>query len=538
MTDLRLNGGALEAPRLDGAPLDGASLDDAALDEMATTDGRWPREVAPGPGTRAPFDTTADAATEVVRAVARARNAQVHWAQCSLAERCHRMESFRDALARRAEELAERLVIECGGPLDEAQEGEVEALLAEMARLIDSAPAALRERDVESSFWHTGRSQRRWVPRGVVAILSDHHSPLAGPLRDVVAAALGGNAAVVKPSGHAPRVVLDAKAIWDESEMPSDLFQVVTGPAGTAAALIVAAPDLVTFSGGLAAARRVAAACGARLLPCHVRAMGRGPLLACIDAEVERAARSVVRGAFGDAGRSSAPIGPVYAHTRVHDRMVERVAALAGAWTLGDGGEGAVKRGSATPEDALQRVEDHVARAIADGAVLHCGGRRRPGGTFFEPTVLSECTPAMSVMTQDTGAPLACFVCVSNDDEAVRLANAAGPAAHVHVFTDSWQRAARIAPLLQAEWVLVNHLPSDRSTWERSVGPALAGHTPPWTVTEGLQQMCIAKQVDSDRFPAGAPAWQPAASRAGSWLQGSAATLVSSGARLRRALTR
>src|SRR5262249_7541211 len=136
------------------------------------------------------------------------------------------------------------------------------------------------------------RSFLHYVPRGVVGVISPWNFPFQLPLRDVVTAVIAGNAAVLKPSEVTPLIALKAKEIWDSAGMPEDVFQVVSGYGATGAALIDSGIQFVVFTGSVATGKRVAAACGERLIPCVMELGGKAPLVACADADIERTARA------------------------------------------------------------------------------------------------------------------------------------------------------------------------------------------------------------------------------------------------------
>ena len=114
-----------------------------------------------------------------------------------------------------------------------------------------------------------------YVPRGVVGVIGPWNFPLVIPIGEAVMAMLAGNAAVVKPSEVTPLVALRAKEIFDRSGMPRDLLQIVTGRGDTGGALIDSGIDYCAFTGSTTTGRRVAAACGERLIPCTLELGGK-----------------------------------------------------------------------------------------------------------------------------------------------------------------------------------------------------------------------------------------------------------------------
>src|SRR6185503_2328526 len=118
--------------------------------------------------------------------------------------------------------------------------------------------------------------------------------------------------------------------------MPEDVFQVVTGYGQAGAALIDAGIQMCVFTGGVATGKKVAAACGERLIPCVMELGGKAPLIACADADIERTARGIVFGGFSNSGQACISVERVYAHEEVHDRLLERVVELTKELRQGD----------------------------------------------------------------------------------------------------------------------------------------------------------------------------------------------------------
>jgi acyl-CoA reductase-like NAD-dependent aldehyde dehydrogenase len=213
---------------------------------------------------------------EVRAAVARARRGQQAWGALSVAERCRRVLRFRDAIVDRQDELIDLLSRETGKPLIEALMHEVTPSATVATYFAKHGPEILAPREVPLDLLKHRKAVLHYPPRGVVGCITPWNYPFYMPFRDIFLALIAGNAVVLKPSEVTPLIALRAKAIWDESGMPVDLLQVVTGYGATGAALIDAGVDFVIFTGGVSTGRRVAAACGERLIPCVMELGGEG----------------------------------------------------------------------------------------------------------------------------------------------------------------------------------------------------------------------------------------------------------------------
>src|SRR5690606_13768206 len=181
-------------------------------------------------------------------------------------------------------------------------------------------------------------------------------------------ALVAGNAVVIKPSEVTPLIALRAKEVWDQAGLPNELLQIVPGYGPTGAALIDAGIDFCVFTGGVATGKRVAAACGERLIPCVMELGGKAPLVACADADVERAARAAVYGVFTNAGQVCISVERVYAHREIHDRLLARMVELTRELRQGDPSASSVDVGAIIFPEQMNVVEAHIADALAKGA--------------------------------------------------------------------------------------------------------------------------------------------------------------------------
>lgn len=455
-------------------------------------------------------------AAEVKRRVAAARRAQEAWGALPVEERCARILRFRDALVERSEELVDLLSRETGKPRQEALVHEVLVSADVATYFAKVAPEVLAPRELPLHLMRHRRSTVRYSPKGVIGVITPWNFPLLMPLRDVVIALTAGNAVVLKPSEVTPLIALKAKEVWDSAGLPEDLFQVVTGMGPTGAALIDAGIQMCVFTGGVSTGRRVAAACGERLIPCVMELGGKAPLLACADADVELTAKGIVFGGFSNSGQVCLSVERVYAHRDVHDRLLERVVELTRALRQGDPAGGPVELGAITFPHQITVAERHIADALAKGARLHTGGRLRPGpGQFFEPTVLSGCDHSMTVMTEEIFGPIVPIMRVESEEEAVRLANDSHLGLNAYVFTRDVEHGARLAERIEAGSVLVNDVLLNGGLADAPFGGIKQSGFGRVLGDDSLRDMSDVKHVNTGRTTLGADAlWFPYGDRA------------------------
>lgn len=460
-------------------------------------------------------------AEEVKQAVLRAHRAQEAWGALPVEERGARLLRFRDAIVDRSDEIVDLLVRECGKPRHEALIQEVMVVADIATYYARVAPKVLASREISVHLMKHRRSYLHYQPRGVVGVISPWNFPFQLPLRDVIMALIAGNAAVLKPSEVTPLIAVKAKEVWDAAGLPEDLFQVVTGHGPTGAALIDGGIQFLVFTGGVATGKRVAAACGERLIPCVMELGGKAPLIACSDADLERTARSVVFGGFTNAGQVCISVERVYAHRDIHDRLLERVVELTRELRVGDPSKDIVDVGAIIFPQQIEIAEKHIADAVSKGAQVRAGGKRREGpGQFFEPTVLANCDHTMTVMKDEIFGPIVPFMRVSTEEEALRLANESHLGLNAYVFSADREHGHRLAERVQAGSVLVNDVLSNGGTTEAPFGGIKQSGFGRAMGDEALREMCDVKHISVDRVPMGKDPLQfPYTEKGYTWLK-------------------
>jgi succinate-semialdehyde dehydrogenase/glutarate-semialdehyde dehydrogenase len=437
---------------------------------------------------------------EVRAAVARARAAQVAWGALPVAERAARVGAFRAELVGRAEEVIDLLVRESGKTKQEALGMEVMVVADLAAWFCKHAPTILAPRAIPLHLLKHRKSWIHYAPRGVVGVIAPWNFPFSIPMGETVMALLAGNGVVLKPSDVTPLIALKAKELYDACGLPKDLFQVVTGRGETGAALIDAGVDMVVFTGSVATGRKVAAACGERLIPCTLELGGKAPAVVCADADLERTANALVWGAFANSGQVCASVERAYVHEAVYDELVGKIVDRTRKLRQGDPA-GEVDIGAMTWDRQVDIVEERVTSAVAAGAKVAAGGKRRPGpGLFFEPTVLTDCKQDMDVMKKEIFGPVLPIMKVRTEEEAVKLANDSHLGLLAYVFSRDGTKARRVAEKLEAGTVMVNDVLNTYAAPETPWGGVKQSGIGVTHSAEGLRALCQARHVNADRI--------------------------------------
>lgn len=397
---------------------------------------------------------------EVEAAVAKARATQAGWARRSAKARARVMREVARVLGRRGDEIAECIRKETGKPRAEAL-AEVLVSVDLVRYYVRVAPHHLRPRRAGTGWMITKAGWVEREPLGVVGAITPWNYPFVLVMDCVTPALFAGNGVVVKPSEVTPLTALLVPRLLEEAGVPPGLVQVVPGDASTGRALGQGGVDRMAFTGSTATGRKVMEAAASTLTPVTLELGGKDAAIVLEDADLERAARGIVFGAFFNAGQTCISVERVYVVRSVYEPFVDRVTALARSLRVG-AGDGADVGPIITPAQ-LGTVERQVEAALAAGARALCGGRRTEGSPFFPPTVLVGVDGSMDLVREESFGPLLPVMSVEDEEEAVRLANASPYGLFASVWTGDRKRGLRVARRLRAGGVSVNDVLSHYS---------------------------------------------------------------------------
>ena len=329
-------------------------------------------------------------------AVRRAADAAAAWARTSPAERADAIAAAAADVRAAADELAELNERETGKLRDDARGG-VDAAVGTLLQYAQLGPL------------HRGRSlQGGWSatdlmvpqPRGVVAVLTPWNDPVAVAAGLLGAALVTGNTVVHKPSERCPRTGRRFAELL-AARLPAGVLEIVDGD-GTVGARLAEAErvDVVAHVGSSATGREIARACVERGAKALLENGGNDALIVDADVDPRWAASQVALGAFANAGQICVSVERVYVVQPIAEPFVDALVDEAASW--------ADRIGPLVDERHRDHVHSHVEDAVRRGAHVLAGGEPRPGpGSFYPPTVLTDCTPDMLVLREETFGPIA-----------------------------------------------------------------------------------------------------------------------------------
>jgi succinate-semialdehyde dehydrogenase/glutarate-semialdehyde dehydrogenase len=392
-------------------------------------------------------------AVEVAALGTAMRAAQISWAELSIEARCERLTALADALVARREGFLEALLADTGRWHESVIE--VDGTVGAIRRWAQQAPACLADQPAQQEAIPFIQTQQTWVPFAVVGVISPWNFPLMLTLIDAVPALAAGCAILAKPSEVTSRFVPLLREALSAAGL-GEVFKLVTG-AGATGQAVIEASDQICFTGSVATGRKVGEACARRFIPASLELGGKDPALVLSDAHIEHAARALAWGSFVNGGQSCMSIERVYVEAPVADAfiaaLVKETASLELAWP--DPKQGQI--GPVIAASQVELVRNQLDDAKAKGARALTGGELIDhGGIWCPPTVLVDVTDEMAVVAEESFASVLPVIVVADEAEAIARANATEFGLSAAVFTQSPERAQRVARQLQAGGISIN----------------------------------------------------------------------------------
>jgi acyl-CoA reductase-like NAD-dependent aldehyde dehydrogenase len=439
---------------------------------------------------------------EIANAAARARKAQSLWQTTGFNERASLLYRFRDLLIDEQERLADIVTSETGKPRAEVYGNELFYLCDVIGFWAKYAEKFLRPKKIRPHLFmfKTKKVFSYHYPLGVIGIISPWNFPLVLTAGDAVPALMAGNAVLIKPSELTPLTALFVAELAQKAGFPDDLLQTVIGGAETAQTLIDHV-DMIAFTGSVEVGKLVAQRGAERLIPVSLELGGKDPAIVLKDADLERAANACVWGALMNSGQVCTSIERIYVEEPVYEAFVAKVVERVRALRQGASHED-VELGSMSSEEQFNKVTAQVSEAIARGAKALTGGRPNPNlaGFFYEPTVLVDVDPDMSVVRDETFGPVIPILKVRDAAEAIRMANDSRYGLDACVFSRDTQSAAGIADNLHTGSVCINDALVNYIIPDAPMGGVKDSGFSRRHGVEGIRKFCRQKTVVTDRF--------------------------------------
>ncbi len=396
-------------------------------------------------------------AAETRRAIEAAHVALPGWRALTAQARATILRRWFNLLLEHQEDLATLMTSEQGKSLAEAR-GEIVYAASFIEWFAEEGKRVYGE--VIPTPWPDRRILTLKEPVGVCAAITPWNFPAAMIARKAGAALAAGCTMVVKPAPQTPFSALALAVLAERAGLPAGVLNVVTGPAQIIGDEILDNPLVrkLSFTGSTRTGKYLMQRCAGTLKRLSLELGGNAPFIVFDDADLDAAVAGALASKYRNSGQTCVCANRFLIQDGIYDAFAAKLTqAVRTQLKVGNGLEPGVMQGPLIDAAALAKVERHVADAVARGANVLTGGRRHAlGGTFYEPTVLSEATQEMLVAREETFGPVAPLFRFHTDAEAIQWANTTEFGLAAYFYSRDLGRVFRVAEALQYGMVGIN----------------------------------------------------------------------------------
>ncbi len=430
--------------------------DSSLLRQQCHVNGAW-SDAASGqtaavtnPATGALIGTVpAMSATDTRRAIEAADAALPAWRSRTAKERATVLKRLHALMLQHQEDLAIIMTAEQGKPLAESR-GEIAYAAAFIEWFAEEARRIYG--DVIPGYQQDRRILVLKQPVGVVAAITPWNFPSAMIARKIGPALAAGCTVVAKPALETPYSALALAELAARAGLPPGVFNVITGRGAEIGGELTGNPLVrkLTFTGSTETGKLLIAQCASTVKKTSMELGGNAPFIVFDDADLDAAVSGAMASKYRNAGQTCVCANRLLVQATVYDDFARRLAAAVGKLRVGDGLKGETDQGPMINMQAVEKVEAHIADALGKGArLLAGGGRHELGGTFFQPTILADMTPAMRIAREETFGPVAPLFRFATESEAIRMANDTEFGLAAYLYTRDLGRSFRVSEALE-----------------------------------------------------------------------------------------
>ncbi len=431
--------------------------DESLLRQNAYVDGQWlaaesdARFPIKNPSTGEVIAEVADLLeNETKKAIEAANRAFPAWRRKTAKERAALMRKWYELLLANQDDLAAIMTAEQGKPLAETR-GEV----AYGASFIEWF--AEEGKRIYGDVIPTNLPTRRIIvfkePIGVVSAITPWNFPNAMITRKCAPALAAGCTVVIKPAEETPLSALALAELAHRAGIPAGVFNVVTTSHAARVGAELTQNPLVrkfSFTGSTEIGKLLMRQCASTVKKVSLELGGNAPFIVFDDADLDAAADGAMLSKYRNMGQTCVCANRFLVQDAVHDAFLEKLLARVAKMKMGDGFAEGVTQGPLINEDAVKKVERLIADATKKGAKIVTGGKRASlGGTFFEPTVIRDVTPAMAVAKEEIFGPVAAIYRFRTEEDAIRMANDTEYGLAAYFYARDMGRIIRVAEGLE-----------------------------------------------------------------------------------------
>jgi succinate-semialdehyde dehydrogenase/glutarate-semialdehyde dehydrogenase len=402
------------------------------------------------PATSEPLGTVPNMGTaEARRAIEAAHTALPAWSKRTAGERAKLMRAWFDLMMANVDDLAVIMTAEQGKPLAESK-GEIAYAASFIEWFAEEGKRIYG--DIIPGHQADKRIMVLRQPIGVVTAITPWNFPAAMITRKAGPALAAGCTFVCKPAPQTPYSALAMAELAQRAGIPAGVFNVITGDAVAIGGEFTGNDKVrkVSFTGSTAVGKLLMTQCAGTVKKVALELGGNAPFLVLEDADLDAAVTGAIQSKYRNTGQTCVCANRFIVHSKVYDAFTQKLIAAVQKLRVGDGLKGETDQGPLIDTKALAKVEAHIADAQAKGATVVTGGHRHAlGGTFYEPTVLTNVNSNMILAREETFGPVAPLFRVDSDEAAVKLANDTEFGLAAYVYTRDLARSWRVTEALE-----------------------------------------------------------------------------------------
>jgi succinate-semialdehyde dehydrogenase/glutarate-semialdehyde dehydrogenase len=289
-------------------------------------------------------------------------------------------------------------------------------------------------------------------PVGVVAAITPWNFPSAMITRKAGPALAAGCTLVCKPATQTPYSALALADLAHRAGVPKGVFNMITGSATAIGGEMTGNPTVrkLTFTGSTEVGKKLMTQCAGTVKKLSLELGGNAPFIVFDDADLDAAVQGALASKYRNTGQTCVCANRLLIQAGVYEEFSRRLKAAVAQLRVGDGLEGVTDQGPLIDAKAVTKVEEHIADAVAKGAKIALGGKRHAlGGSFFEPTILTDVTPKMLVAREETFGPVAPLFKFESEAQAIAMANDTEFGLAAYLYTRDLARSWRVSEAIE-----------------------------------------------------------------------------------------
>jgi succinate-semialdehyde dehydrogenase/glutarate-semialdehyde dehydrogenase len=393
---------------------------------------------------------------ETRRAIEAADKALPAWRALTAKERSQRLRKWYELMLANQDDLGQLMTLEQGKALAEAK-GEIAYAASFLEWFAEEA------KRVYGDTIPGHQADKRIIvikqPIGVTAAITPWNFPAAMITRKAGPALAAGCTMVLKPASQTPYSALALAELAERAGIPKGVFSVVTGSAGEVGGELTSNPIVrkLSFTGSTEIGRQLMAECAQDIKKVSLELGGNAPFIVFDDADLDAAVDGAIVSKYRNNGQTCVCANRIYVQDGVYDAFTEKLKAAVAKLKIGNGLEEGVTTGPLIDEKAVAKVKEHIEDAVSKGAKVAFGGKAHSlGGTFFEPTILTDVPKNALVSKDETFGPLAPLFRFKDDAEVIAMANDTEFGLASYFYAKDLSRVFRVAEALEYGMVGIN----------------------------------------------------------------------------------